>query len=278
MEITWTIVDANLTDHSSTLDGESVESGVVVDAPGSHTLVIEATDCAGNRERVEIGFSIIEDPLSGIVIAPPSLTAGGSILLLDRSPAGGEELEAWLSGHAGRVTRVTDACTFIDELRRSRHELVVLYAPAGAVPLDPPSCEGEPGVADIAAELSAVAYRRGGVLVIGEGMSGDGCLGCLMAAAGATFHNHVIDQVEVEGATSIIATDGDLTLFDLRPLDPDGSFPLLLGGAGGEPICDGVTTVRLEIDAELSGPWSIDVRSATPHESPRCRDRRTPRR
>ncbi len=162
---------------------------------------------------------------------------------------------------------MTDACAFIDELRRSRHELVILYAPAGAVPLDPPSCEGEPGISEIAAELSAVAFRRGGILVIGEGMSGDGCLGCLMAAAGAAFHNHVIDRVEVEGATSIIAADGDLTLFDLRPLDPDGSFPLLLGGTGGEPTCDGVTSVRLEVDSDLSGPWNTDVRIATPHES-----------
>ena len=267
VEITWTIDDANLTDHNATLDGQPVEPGIVVETPGSHTLVIEATDCADNRERIEIGFTITEDPLSGLVVVPPSLTTGGSILLLDRSPAGGPELEGWLSSHAGRVTRVTNVCSFVDELRRSRHEMVVLYAPAGAVPLNLLSCEGEPRIADIAAELSAVAYRRGGVLVIGEGMAGDACLGCLMAATGTTFHNHVIDQVETEGTTAIVTPDGDLTLYDLRPLDPDGSFPLLLGEADGSPICDGVTAVRLEIDADVSGPWNIDVRSATPHET-----------
>ena len=267
VEISWTIDDANLADQAAILDGEPVQSGVVLDTPGIHALVIEATDCAGNETRVEIGFTITDDPLADLVVAPPSFTAGGSILLLDRSPAGGSELEAWLSGRAGRVTRVTDACTFVDEIRRSRHELIVLYAPSGAFPLHPPSCEGEPEITDIAAELSAAAYRRGGILVIGEGAAGDGCLGCVIAAAGATFHNHVIDQVEVEGVTAIIATDGDLTLFDLRPLEPDGSFPLLLDDAGGEPVCDGVTTVRLEIDPELAGPWHIDVNSATPHET-----------
>ncbi len=58
VEISWAIDDANLADHSSALDGQPVESGAVVDTPGSHILVIEAADCADNHERVEIGFTI----------------------------------------------------------------------------------------------------------------------------------------------------------------------------------------------------------------------------
>jgi subtilase family serine protease len=267
VEIVWVIDDDHLVGVDATLDGDPVASEIVVNTLGGHVLVIEALDCAGNRERIEISFTITDDPLSGLEAVPPSMTAGGSVLVLDRSLAGGEALEGWLSDHAGRVTRVTDACTFLDELRRSHHELVVLYAPTGAVPLDTPSCAGEPEIIDLAAELSAVAYRRGGILVLGEGMEGDGCLGCLLGASGTTFHNHVIDRVEVGATTAIVTMGDDLTLFDLRPLDPAGSFPLLLGDSGDAPICDGMTSVRLEIDAGFIGPWIIEVQSDTPHEA-----------
>ncbi len=86
--------------------------------------------------------------------------------MLDRSPAAGAALEGWLTDRAGFVTRTTDGCAFLSDLRQARHELVVLYAPTGAVPLSTQTCTAETGLMNLAAELSAVAYRRGSVLVL----------------------------------------------------------------------------------------------------------------
>ena len=266
VEISWTIDDENLVAATATLDGELAMQGIVVDQPGDHLLVIEAEDCAGNTSRTEIGFTVIEDSEPDLAISR-ALDSAGAILLLDRSPAGGHELEAWLAERAGRVTRVTDGCVFITELRRARHDLVVLYAPTGSIPLDTQACMLHPEIASLAAELSAMSYRRGGILVLGDGMEGVGCLGCLLDAAGADFHDHTIDQLEVEGATTIIEIGEPMTLYDLRPVDPDGGFPLLLGGGGGETTCDGIRRVTLELATDVDGPWSVDVTARTPHET-----------
>jgi len=266
VEITWSIEDPNLTASTATLDGDPVASGIVVGQPGDHLLVIEAEDCAGNNRRTEIRFTLMEDPTPNLAVSH-RIDGAGAILLLDRSPAGGSDLETWLAERAGRVTRVSDGCAFISELRRGLHELVVLYAPTGSSPLDISSCSYDPELTPLAAELSATSYRRDGILVLGEGMEGAGCLGCLLDAAGARFDDHTADQHQVEATTSIIETDGPITIYDLRPVDTDGGFPLLLGGGVGESICDGLRKVTLTFDAGLEGPWLAEVVVTTPHEA-----------
>ncbi len=264
--LAWTVDEPHLTEVAASLDGEPAIPPVVVETPGPHLLVVETADCAGNTARVEVPFTILDDPTAGLVIPPPALDAGASVLLLDRSAAGGDELEGWLADHAGRVTRVTDGCAFLTELRRARHELVVLWAPSGATPLETPAC-GVLDLPDLAAELAATAYRRGGLLVLGDGMTGDGCLGCLLDATGVRQLGGTTPQLAVEPMTEIIDLGPDAVLFGPRGLDPAGGFPLLVGGSGGQPVCDGLRGLTLELIAETPGPWAVEVGVTTPHEA-----------
>ncbi len=97
-------------------------------------------------------------------------------------------------------------------------------------------------------------------------MTGGGCLGCQLAASGSVFDNRLVDHLGVEATTTIVEPGAGLDLYDLRPLEPAGGFPLLVGGSGGEADCDGLRAATLELAAGLAGPWSVDVRAATPHE------------
>ena len=53
-----TVVDDHLTDTSVTLDGELFTSGTPVTEPGAHTLVVTASDLAGNETSVTITFTV----------------------------------------------------------------------------------------------------------------------------------------------------------------------------------------------------------------------------
>ncbi len=265
--IEWSVDDPHLVETSAVLDGQTADSGVVVDRPGPHTLIVEAADCAANHASVEISFIVTDEPGSGLEITPPVLGAGGRVLLLDRSTAGGQLLEQWLVDLGVRVERVTDGCAFVTELRRARHDLVVLYGPHGSAPLDLAGCSDDADLASLALELSASVYRFGGTLVLGDGMAGPGCLGCLIDAAGTDFGDDRIALVEVDATTTIIDTDGGLTLGDVRPLGLDGAFPLLVDGAGGAPECDGLRSVTVELALPPDVPRAVEVAAATPHEA-----------
>jgi uncharacterized protein (TIGR03382 family) len=52
------VTDDNLVIVVMTLDGEAIEAGTVVDAPGVHVLSVEATDEAGNRSEAFIEFTL----------------------------------------------------------------------------------------------------------------------------------------------------------------------------------------------------------------------------
>ena len=55
---TFSATDVNLDAVSATLDGSPFDSGTTVSAPGPHTLVVVATDLAGNSSEVTIHFTI----------------------------------------------------------------------------------------------------------------------------------------------------------------------------------------------------------------------------
>lgn len=262
----WTVTDANLVVQHATLNGTAVASGAVIEAAGAYELIIDAADCADNRASAAVSFTVVEPDGSDPTVRA-SIDAGGSVLLLDRSAGGDAELQRWLAGRSGRLARVSDVCSFIGELRRGRHELVVLYAPeAGAAPLNPSVCSGMPELETLAAELSATAYRRGSIVVVGNGMTGDGCLGCLLDAHGSIFRSHTVDSLQVEGATSLLTPDGPTTLHSVRPLDLDGGFATLTEPDGGMPICNGLLALELTVPIEIDGPWSVDAEASTPQQ------------
>lgn len=57
--ISFTATDANLVATTALLDGIAVGSPVEVSAPGPHTLVVTASDCAGNRREEVLHFTIL---------------------------------------------------------------------------------------------------------------------------------------------------------------------------------------------------------------------------
>ncbi|MBI5549729.1 MAG: Ig-like domain-containing protein, partial [Deltaproteobacteria bacterium] len=54
----YTVSDAHPDATTATLDGAPFTSGATVSAPGEHTLVVSATDLAGNSRTVTVGFTI----------------------------------------------------------------------------------------------------------------------------------------------------------------------------------------------------------------------------
>jgi len=266
VDIGWLVTDANLIGSSALLDGDSVEPPLRVDATGTHVLIIDAKDCAGNTRHTEVNFTVVDDPASSLVVDSVSLDAGGSILLLDRSPSG-VDLEPWIADRVGRVVRTTDVCIFVSELRRSMYEAVVLYAPTGSAPLDLSTCSDNTDLPHLAAELGATAFRQRGILVIGEGMEGNGCLGCAIRATGTSPGPRVLDRIDVQTATSILGSADDTTIFDLRPIELVEGFPTLLEIGGGASECDGLAAVTLEFEPNLEGPWTVAASAFTPHEN-----------
>ncbi|WP_035058652.1 CARDB domain-containing protein [Andreprevotia chitinilytica] len=68
-----TVTDANLQSSTITLNGAAFVSGTAVTADGSYTLVVNATDKAGNTASSSVAFTITHTPPTATIVAP---TAG----------------------------------------------------------------------------------------------------------------------------------------------------------------------------------------------------------
>jgi flagellar hook assembly protein FlgD/subtilase family serine protease len=80
VSVEWSWVEENLEDSTALLDGEPVETPLVVVEPGEHLLALEASDCAGHVTTETIAFTIEGAPpleLSGLVWLSASVVERG---------------------------------------------------------------------------------------------------------------------------------------------------------------------------------------------------------
>ncbi len=68
--LSFTATDANLASSAATLDGAPFTSGATVSAEGPHTLVVTASDLAGNGASVTVKLRIDATPPALLVLAP----------------------------------------------------------------------------------------------------------------------------------------------------------------------------------------------------------------
>ena len=84
-----TVADANPGTLTLTLDGQPFVSGQSVSATGSHTLVAEAVDQAGNTASTSVPFQIAPLVLTGTVTASPTSAAAGASVAIDARATNG---------------------------------------------------------------------------------------------------------------------------------------------------------------------------------------------
>lgn len=117
------ITETNLTSQTITLDGNAYTEGTVIDAPGSHTLAISATDCAGHQASLTINFEVVA---SDVVVG----TATNARVLVGLETTTDAPILLATLANAGIPYTVTYSRTeWIAELRTGAYNVVVLYLP-----------------------------------------------------------------------------------------------------------------------------------------------------
>jgi flagellar hook assembly protein FlgD/subtilase family serine protease len=257
VQLTWSVAEVNLVSQTARLDGQPVVPPVTVDDPGAHLLEVSAEDCAGHEVTERRSFTLALPEPEPMAVAEVDVAAC-SALVYDRSPVLGDEVAERVASHCSHVVLVRTATEALRELRSGLYDIVVIYQPVDAAPVEPASDESAATCADLGREMLAASIRRGGVVILGGGALNDGCLlDALTDAALVLAGDAPIDAVP-RATTEILVPTSDEPLAEARSITAVQGTALLDEEEAPRDECSAIASLTLEwIPDVSSGPWTV---------------------
>ena len=214
-----TITDDDLLSQTILLDGAAFVSGTEVSAPGSHTLLVTATDGAGNQSTESLGFVI-----EGAAVTCPDPAVIEQTILLQVEALSGTQSYACAAGHPVVAVSQAELDAYLSDYGWDGarfHRLRVELNPTGQVEIHSPCAielAGEGGALDITADAVCI-YGRQGVRVA-DALDNDvgiaaASISVVSADADAIVSRNLTLSAQIllvqAAGTAKIGRDGDVT-------------------------------------------------------------------